>query len=144
MRPGSRLRRWFATSKRSPDASTRYRRNFCDVDRAREKTRLQSTTDSASASQVVVNDIEVNLRHLTRRIDELTRQATRLVESDEQLRAAYGHLVSVRGIAQKSAVLLLGELATLPDDMSVRQWVGITGDPPTPASTRKSTSRAHR
>lgn len=97
------------------------------VDRARERNRLQSTTDSASASQVVVNDIEVNLRHLTRRIDELTRQATRLVESDEQLRAAYGHLVSVRGIAQKSAVLLLGELATLPDDMSVRQWVAHAG-----------------
>jgi transposase len=97
------------------------------VDRAREKTRLQSITDSASASQVVVNDIEVNLRHLTRRIEELVRQATRLVESDEQLRAAYGHLVSVRGIAQKSAVLLLGELATLPDDMSVRQWGAHAG-----------------
>ena len=112
------------------------------VDRAREKNRLQSTTDSVTASRVVANDIEVNIRHLTRRIDELTRQATRLVESDEQLRAAYGHLVSVRGIAQKSAVLLLGELALLPDDMSVRQWVGITGDPPMRALTRKNTSPA--
>jgi transposase len=97
------------------------------VDRARERNRLQSTTDSASASRVVVNDIEVNLRHLARRINELIRQATRLVESDEQLRAACGHLTSVRGIAQKSAVLLLGELATLPDDMSVRQWVAHAG-----------------
>lgn len=97
------------------------------VDRAREKNRLQSTTDSASASRVVVNDIEVNLRHLSRRIDELTRQAVKLVNGSPRLRQAYGHLTSVRGIARKSAVLLLGELATLPKGMSVRQWVAHAG-----------------
>jgi transposase len=76
---------------------------------------------------VVVNDIEVNLRHLTRRIEELVRQAMKLVSGSPHLRKAYGHLTSVRGIARKSAVLLLGELATLPDDMSVRQWVAYAG-----------------
>nr|WP_272591924.1 transposase [Salinibacter ruber] len=39
----------------------------------------------------------------------------------------YGHLTSVRGIAEKSAVLLLGELAMLPSDMSVREWVAHAG-----------------
>jgi len=97
------------------------------VDRAREKTRRQSTTDSVSASQVVANDIEVNIRHLTRRIKELVRQAMKLVSSSSRLRRAYGHLTSVRGIAQKSTVLLLGELATLPSDMSVRQWIAHAG-----------------
>lgn len=106
------------------------------VDRARERNRLQSITDIASASHVVVNDIEVNLRHLSRRIDELIRQAMKLVEGDKQLRAAYGHLTSVRDIAQKSAVLLLGELATLPDDMSVSR--SLMRD-----SNQKSTSQAH-
>ncbi|MBB4090964.1 IS110 family transposase [Salinibacter ruber] len=97
------------------------------VERTREKNRLQSLTDSRSASSVVENDIEVNIRHLKRRINELLRQAMACVNSSEPLTKAYGHLTSVRGIAEKSAVLLLGELAMLPSDMSVREWVAHAG-----------------
>lgn len=49
------------------------------------------------------------------------------IEGSERLRRAYGHLTSVRGIARKSAVLLLGELATLPEEMSIREWVAHAG-----------------
>lgn len=101
------------------------------VERAREKNRLHAHQASRMASAVVTNDIEVNLRHLTRRIDELTRQATKVLRQCDDLQSAYGRLVSIPGIARKSAILLLGELAFLPKDMSVRQWAGITGDPPT-------------
>jgi transposase len=97
------------------------------VEQTREKNRLQSVTESLSASAVVVNDIEVNLRHLARRIAELVRQAMKCIEGSTRLCRAYGHLTSVRGIAQKSAVLLLGELALLPKQMSVRQWVAQAG-----------------
>lgn len=51
----------------------------------------------------------------------------KLIDGSDQLRGAYGHLVSVSGIARKSAVLLLGELAMLPEDISVRQWVAHAG-----------------
>ena len=36
-------------------------------------------------------------------------------------------LVSVRGIAQASAITLLAELAVLPEDMTTRQWVAHAG-----------------
>ena len=62
------------------------------VERTREKNRLQSLTDSRSASSVVENDIEVNIRHLKRRINELLRQAMACVNSSEPLTKAYGHL----------------------------------------------------
>ena len=97
------------------------------IEQTREKNRLQSIRDSRSASEVVVNDIEVNLRHLARRITELVRQSMKRIEGSERLRRAYGHLTSVRGIARKSAVLLLGELATLPEQMSIRAWVAHAG-----------------
>lgn len=97
------------------------------VEQAREQNRLQSMTDSASASAVVVNDIEVNIRHLARRTRELLRRAAELIEGCASLRKAYGHLTSVRGIARKSAVVLLGELALLPEEMSVREWVAHAG-----------------
>ncbi|MCS4134321.1 IS110 family transposase [Salinibacter ruber] len=67
------------------------------VERTREKNRLQSLTDrsltdSRSASSVVENDIEVNIRHLERRINELLRQAMACVNSSKSLTKAYGHL----------------------------------------------------
>ena len=105
------------------------------VQRAREKNRLHAHQTSRTASAVVTNDIEVNLRHLTRRIDELTRQAMKVLRQCDDLQSAYGRLVSTPGIARKSAILLLGELALLPKDMSVRQWVAYAGlDPKRHAS----------
>ncbi len=105
------------------------------AERAREKNRLHAHRASRMASAVVTNDIEVNLRHLTRRIDELVRQAMKVLRQSGDLQAAYERLVSVPGIARKSAVLLLGELALLPEDMSVRQWVAYAGlDPKRHAS----------
>jgi transposase len=97
------------------------------VERAREKNRLHAHQTSRTASAVVTNDIEVNLRHLTRRIDELLRQTAKVIDESEELQAAFDHLRSIPGIARKSATLLLGELATLPNDMSVRQWVAYAG-----------------
>lgn len=96
-------------------------------DRAREKNRLEAHTAYADACGVVTNDIEVTLRHLARRIDELVRQALKVISGCPDLTARAGHLMSVRGIAEKSAILLLGELAVLPPGMSVREWVAHAG-----------------
>ena len=95
--------------------------------RAAEKNRLHAVEASRSASAVVANDIEVNMRHLTRRIDELLRQAVNIVREAAELQEAYSHLVSIPGVGRKSAILLLGELVLLPDDMSVREWVAHAG-----------------
>lgn len=97
------------------------------VETARERNRLHAAGASQATSSVVVNDIKVNLRHLERRTDEMVRQAVKLVESHARLRRAFGHLTSVRGIAAKSAVQLLGELLVLPAGMSVREWVAYSG-----------------
>ena len=103
------------------------------VERAREKNRLHAARASRTTSPVIVNDIEVNLRHLQRRTaatrcrDEMVRQALKVVSRSTRLSKAYGHLTSVRGIAEKSAVELLGELLCLPEGMSVREWVAYAG-----------------
>lgn len=97
------------------------------VERAREKNRLHAVASSQTASRVVINDIEVNLRHLTRRIDELLRQAEKVLSASQPLGEAFEHLLSIPGVARKSATLLLGEIALLPEDMSVREWVAHAG-----------------
>ena len=93
------------------------------VERTRERARLHQAHVTETTPRVVVNDIEVNIRHLERRIDELLRQALRIVHAHARMRAALTRTTSVQGIAEKSAVMILPEILILPGEMSVRQWV---------------------
>ena len=97
------------------------------VERAREKNRLSALRSSEAHSRLVANDVEVNLRHLGRRIEQMVEQAVALVQEHAGLAKAYGHLTSVKGIAAKSAVAILPELLVLPADMTPKQWVAHAG-----------------
>jgi transposase len=97
------------------------------VERSREKNRQHAGEASESGSRVVLNDIEVNIRHLERRIDLMTKHAVDLVKKHTELQRAFKRLTSVKGIAESSAVQILPELLVLPSDMTVRQWVAHCG-----------------
>jgi transposase len=97
------------------------------VERTRERNRLHALQATIEASALVRNDIEVNVRHLERRIELLSTQALVLISDHPDLQARFELLVSVPGIAAHSAVQLLPELLVLPDSMTVRQWVAHAG-----------------
>lgn len=97
------------------------------VERARDRNRLAALTAAVAHSRLVANDVGVNIRHLTRRIDLLVEQALAVIRQDAGLVRAYGHVTSLRGIAAKSAVQILPELLALPDGMTAKQWVAHAG-----------------
>jgi transposase len=97
------------------------------VERTRERNRLHALRASVEASAVVDNDIEVNVRHLERRIELLSTQAVALIGEHAALQTAFELVVSVPGIAAHTAVQLLPELLVLPETMTVRQWVAHAG-----------------
>jgi transposase len=97
------------------------------VERTREHNRLHALEATTEASPLVCNDIEVNLRHLARRIELLSAQAIALIGAHDDLQTGFELLVSVPGIAAHSAAQLLPELLVLPDTMTVRQWVAHAG-----------------
>lgn len=109
-----------------------------------ERGRLHAARVSRTTPAVVLNDIEVNLRHLSRRIDEMQRQARLVLERSTQLMEAFALLTSVRGIAEKSALLLLPELMILPPDMKVREWVAHAGLDPRKHQSGSSVERHER
>jgi transposase len=92
-----------------------------------EKNRLHAASQSAEMTPLVRRDVEVNIRHLERRIEHLRDQALTLISRHEALHQAFEHLVSIKGIAEASAISILGELVVLPGDMTVRQWVAHAG-----------------
>lgn len=97
------------------------------VERTREMARLRHAEATETTPAVVVNDIEVNLRHLERRLEEMLRQALKIVRGHARLKKAFEHISSVRGIAAKSAVMILPEVLILPEELTVRQWVAHAG-----------------
>ena len=92
-----------------------------------EKNRLHAATSFDEMSEIVRNDIGVNLRHLERRIGRLRKQARELIARHPDLEQAFLHITSVKGIAQSAGIQILAELAMLPDNMDVRQWVAHAG-----------------
>ena len=101
--------------------------NALTVERAREKNRLHAAEASEHTSRFVTNDIKVNMRHLTRRIEILAKQALEIVRKHAELSRALSRITSIKGIAEGSAVQLLPELLVLPPDMTSRQWVAHAG-----------------
>ncbi|MBL4775185.1 MAG: IS110 family transposase [Mariprofundus sp.] len=87
-----------------------------------EKNRLHS-----SLSDLVGADIEVNIRHLKRRMEQLQKKAMELIEHDDVLLQKFTLITTIIGIAELSAIRILGEILMLPDDMIVRQWVAHAG-----------------
>ena len=92
-----------------------------------EKNRLHAANVFNEMSEIVRNDIAVNIRHLERRIERLREQARELIAEHGDLERAFLHLTSVKGIAQAAGIQILAELAVLPADMDVRQWVAHAG-----------------
>ena len=114
------------------------------VERSREKNRRHALEATNTTSKFVLNDIDVNIRHLTRRIDGLINEALRIIEETPKLMTLLELLVSVKGIATTSAVQILSELLVLPADMTARQWVAHAGLDPREYQSGTSVNRPPR
>jgi transposase len=89
--------------------------------------RLHAAEGSLSTPRCVIQDLKRSLVSTEQRIRRLRREAMALVREDDELLQRYGLLTSIPGIAQISAIQLLGELCTLSSDMTVREWVAHSG-----------------
>ena len=92
-----------------------------------EKNRQHAAGLSQAIPAAVRRDLVRSLRAQQGAIERLTREARKLIAQDAQLRERFELLISVPGIAETSAVQLLGELGVLAPDLSARQWVAYAG-----------------
>jgi transposase len=97
------------------------------VEHTRQSNRLHAAERSASTPCCVVNDLKRSMASLKLRIARLRCEALELVRSDEAIEKRFELLIRIPGIAAISALQLLGELAPLTPEMSVRQWVAHSG-----------------
>jgi len=74
----------------------------------------------------------------------LRREAVRLIACDPELDRRFCLMLTTIGIAETSALQILGELAVLPDMLDARQWVAFSGLDPRLFKSGKSVEKRPR
>lgn len=109
-----------------------------------QKNRLHAASVTETTPKIVIRELERSLAQQQRSIQRLTREALQLLASDPQLQKRFDLLLSFPGIAQTSALQLLGELVLLSVDCNVRQWVAYAGLDPRQYTSGKSVEKKIR
>jgi transposase len=94
---------------------------------ARLKNRLHAARGSSSTPRCVREDLRRSMTAVEKRLARLRREAMAAIGRDAGLKRKFEHLTGITGIGEISAVQLLGELAGLDPEMTVRQWVAQSG-----------------
>ena len=101
----------------------------------REATRLKNQLHAAESTsttpEVIVDDLRMALEATELRAERLRVAAARMIDATPDLDRRFQQLRSVKGVGEKSAIQLLGELATMSDQMDTKQWVAHAGLDPT-------------
>jgi transposase len=96
-------------------------------DHTRWGNRLHAAQASAATPRCVLDDLKRGRAAIAKRILKLRKQAVAMVGEDKDLARKFEQLKGIKGIGETSAVQLLGELAGLDPEMTVRQWVAHSG-----------------
>lgn len=101
------------------------------VSLSKEKTKAKNQLHAFSTTQrtprFIIEDIQLSIQQLEAQIDNLIKQGLRLIKENDLLKSRYQRLISISGVADRTAIKLLGELGVLAMDMSAKQWVAHAG-----------------
>ncbi len=92
-----------------------------------EQNRLHAVKRQAGLLPAVAEDLREHIAFLEQRIAQLEQEAKKVIRGEASLQRPFELLLSAPGIAERSAIRILAELAGLPKDMKVRQWVAHAG-----------------
>lgn len=93
----------------------------------REDNRREALGVSGIGAKALTADIRRSIAGFERRILALEKAAMEIINTDPELLRCFDLMISIKGIAKRSAIRLLGELALLPKDMKAPQWVAQAG-----------------
>ena len=96
-------------------------------EKTKAKNQLHAYSRTRRTPSFVIEDIQLSIQQIEDQSDKLISHALRLIKQCEYLKERYKRLTSMKGVADKTAIKLLGELGVLALDMSAKQWVAHAG-----------------
>jgi transposase len=112
--------------------------------KAAAKNHPHALTRTQETPKAVLRDAKLAIAQLQKRIDSLTAEAVAWIERHPELKRVMGLLVGIKGIAQTSAIALMGELLLLPPELLHREWVKFAGLDPKAFDSGKSVHKKAR
>lgn len=108
------------------------------------KNQLHALKATTETPVLVIEHIEELIDVLDKQIQVHRESALELIYQHAELAEAYALITGIKGIAQASAVQMLGELMILPKDMSAKQWVAYAGLDPRQFESGSSVAKKSR
>ena len=96
-------------------------------EKTKAKNQFHAFTRTKRTPKVIIEDIILSIQQLESQIENLITHALELINESKILKARYLRLISMKGVADKTAIKLIGELGVLAMDMSAKQWVAHAG-----------------
>lgn len=112
--------------------------------KAAAKNHLHALSATQETPKAVLRDARLAITQLEKRIHRLTTDVLLLIREHPELTRILQLLTSIKGIAETSAIALMGELLLLPPDLSHRQWVKFAGLDPKAFDSGKSVHKKTR
>ena len=91
------------------------------------RNRLHAEQAMGEAPAFVLRAYRQEVARLEKQVDQASAEAMKIIRADADLKAQFDALDSIRGVAEASAIALLGELAAMPEEMTARACVAHAG-----------------
>lgn len=95
--------------------------------KAQLKNQLGALMVTQETPEVILTQTKSLIGTLEEQIAGFRASALDIIRDNIELRDVFALITSVKGIAKASAIQLLGELLTMPNDLTVKQWVAFAG-----------------
>lgn len=112
--------------------------------KAMTKNHLHALSFGPDLPQAVLDDAKLAIAQLEKRIACLSSKAQAFIGKHEDLKRIFTLLLGIKGIAETSAIALMGELLLLPKGLTHKQWVRYAGLDPRAFDSGKSVHKAPR
>lgn len=112
--------------------------------KAMSKNHLHALSFGPELPKAVWDDAKLAIAQLEKRLAGLSREAQAFIGKHEDLKRVFTLLLGIKGIAQTTAIALMGELLLLPKGLTHKQWVKYAGLDPRAFDSGKSVHKAPR
>jgi len=112
--------------------------------KAVSKNHMHALNASQATPKAVLRDVKLAISQLEKRIARLSQEALVLIREHTDLERVFLLLIGIKGVAETSAIALMGELLLLPPGLSHREWVKYAGLDPRGFDSGKSVHKPAR
>ena len=96
-------------------------------DQTRLKNRIHAESASGDTPKVILKLMNKQLSLIEKQIEQLRKEAMPYLSEDPLWFKRFEQLLTIKGVAEVSAINLISELIMLPADLSAAQWVKYAG-----------------